>query len=932
MLETSRPSSTGSDLLERSRELAILRAAVDRAAAAGEGASVVIEGIAGIGKTRLIGAASEMAAAQGLRVLSGRGAELEHDLAFGGVRQLFGPLVGQMSAEDRTRAFGGPASLAAPLFDPSIADAATPRDLADPLFGLYWLTVNVAEESPLLLAADDFQWWDEESARFLGYLAQRIEDAPVLLLVATRPHSDTTTDVELASGSSTKLAPEPLSRDAVAKLVVSGLEETFPVAAVDELHRLTGGNPFLVREMTRSLGHDVASALLGDMAGPTTAEMSRTIVERVSRLPGPVKELARAVAVFPDGASLSDAAAVAGLDAEAATDAADALVVAGILAPTDRLDFVHPLIRSAFYEDVAPHARRRAHARAATVLNARGAAVEEVAAHLLASGPLGDASHVEVLLRATAVARQRGALHAAARYLDRALHEPMDDVRRWILRLDLGRIQAVTGVADPESTLRVALDEAPDAEAKAAVAIELAVACYSKTAFDEAVEALLPFRGEQGLSAETSLMLDAMTSFVAWYSERYPQLYVQIADALPEDLEGRTAAERLALCQIGARMFDRCEPHAEVLDVLARSVGDDPAPLAITDMDLGDPISLIIACGDLEHAERICARREAHARSSGRDALFVAARLAAARIAHLRGDLRSAEATLRLALELPGLTAGTASSVRSHLMLVLVEMGQLNEAERLYDGSGEGAGLSASLGDRQRAVLDLASGRPAEAVAGFERSLRFHMQRRSDNPAESTWINRLVTGLAATGRTEEAIQILRDLLPRAEAFGEPRPIGLIHTSLGRVVGGEAAGDHFAAALQALDPSPYRLDAARARLERGAWLRRANLRAEARPLLTSALSELERCGAAADAQRAADELRAAGAKPRRGALIGVDALTPSEERIARLASEGMTNKEIAQHLFVTVKTVEMHLGRAFRKLEIKSRKELPASLR
>ena len=139
----------------------------------------------------------------------------------------------------------------------------------------------------------------------------------------------------------------------------------------------------------------------------------------------------------------------------------------------------------------------------------------------------------------------------------------------------------------------------------------------------------------------------------------------------------------------------------------------------------------------------------------------------------------------------------------------------------------------------------------------------------------------------------------------------------------------AAG--LAAAVASLDGTPWRLELARARCDLGAELRRAGSRREARAQLEAAMGLAHACGATPLAERAADELRASGARPRRRAITGMDALTPSEERVARLAAAGRTNRDIAQELFITLATVETHLTRSYRKLGVPGREELAGAL-
>ncbi len=169
---------------------------------------------------------------------------------------------------------------------------------------------------------------------------------------------------------------------------------------------------------------------------------------------------------------------------------------------------------------------------------------------------------------------------------------------------------------------------------------------------------------------------------------------------------------------------------------------------------------------------------------------------------------------------------------------------------------------------------------------------------------------------------------MQEELELAERWGTPLARGLALRGLGLVTGDAGA---LAAAVDALDGSPHRLELARARVDHGAALRRAGRRSEAREPLRLGMDGAHACGARPLAERARTELLATGARPRRLALAGRDALTPSERRIAALAADGLTNRQIAQALFVTTATVETHLRHAFRKLDVRSRADLPAHL-
>ena len=179
--------------------------------------------------------------------------------------------------------------------------------------------------------------------------------------------------------------------------------------------------------------------------------------------------------------------------------------------------------------------------------------------------------------------------------------------------------------------------------------------------------------------------------------------------------------------------------------------------------------------------------------------------------------------------------------------------------------------------------------------------------------------------------SDEARALAREELELSRGWGAPRTVGISLRALGLVEGGQAGELLLREAVEVLADSPARLEHARALVDLGALLRRGNSRSEARKLLRQGVELAHRCGATALVARGNDELAATGAHPRTILLSGLDSLTASERRVAQMAADDMSNKEIAQALFVTVKTVEQHLGRVYRKLDIGSRRELGAAL-
>ncbi len=198
-------------------------------------------------------------------------------------------------------------------------------------------------------------------------------------------------------------------------------------------------------------------------------------------------------------------------------------------------------------------------------------------------------------------------------------------------------------------------------------------------------------------------------------------------------------------------------------------------------------------------------------------------------------------------------------------------------------------------------------------------------------PAFAPWRSEAALALHRLGRPQEGRDLAHEELELSQRWGTARTIGISLRALGLLEGGQAGEVLLREAVEVLADSPARLEHARALVDLGALLRRGNSRSEARKLLRQGVDVAHRCGATALVARGNEELAATGAHPRTILLSGLDALTASERRVAQMAAEEMSNKEIAQALFVTVKTVEQHLSRVYRKLNIGSRKDLGAAL-
>ena len=229
-----------------------------------------------------------------------------------------------------------------------------------------------------------------------------------------------------------------------------------------------------------------------------------------------------------------------------------------------------------------------------------------------------------------------------------------------------------------------------------------------------------------------------------------------------------------------------------------------------------------------------------------------------------------------------------------------------------------------------RGRLRLAEHRPAAALGDLLAAGDLFARLRISTPTVA-WRSDAALAHLALGAHAEARALAAEEVTLAQAFKAPRTLGIALRAAGLTDGGSHGIELLRQAVRALEGSGARLEHARAMADLGAALRRAGQRAESREVLRVALDLAHRCGAIALTERTRTELAAAGGRPRRLVLSGLDSLTPSERRVAQLAADGLSNREIAQNLFITTRTVEGHLTHAYQKLAITSREQLPAAL-
>jgi DNA-binding CsgD family transcriptional regulator len=927
-------------LVDRDGELAEL---VDRldAVRSGQGSVVVIEGPPGVGKSALLDFARSRALDEGFGVLTGRGSEFEQAYPWGVVRSLFAPAL----AADRDDLLAGAARLADVALGlrsaPSEVFAANPGAMGACLHGLYWALANLAGNEPYLVAVDDVHWADGPSLRWLGYLATRVDDIPVLLAVGLNTADGVSggqLPLPLATDATMLLTPAPFSKAGTRRVVQEHLGPEVDGNLAQACHAATGGNPFLLHSVLAELeaqDGEARACALEDVPDIVSPAITRSVMRRLARLSPEAGQLAAAVAVWGTKPTLVEAADLAELDHEAAARAADALAAAGLIGPNDPLEFVHPVVHAAVYNSIPAHRRSQQHARAGELLEEADAPLDAIAAHLLAIEAKGDSLLVELLCEAGSNALSAGAPEAARTYLKRALGEPpAESQMASVLRL-LGHAESSLHRAEAAEHLRAALDLTDDAPERAELTRELAVPLVHSGHIHEAVSVLERSSNDLGgADRELSLELEAdIVNAGRLHPELRPGALARARRLYDAGLQGRTFAERVALAGIAGE-GDAVAATAEDAIACARSALGGDRLLAEAGAEAPAywyAVSGLVLAESLEPAHAAVHAALAEARESGSMLGSALAYCFQALLEHRVGDLPAAEADFRHAIEItPSARWAAKTYALAFLIDILLDRGRPEEAAAVLSASRmpdtappvlpflmlrQSRGrLRIALGDSDSGMADMHAAAEGFAAGSFGACLW-------------PWRSYHALELAREGESRRAVELAHEEEALLRAFGAPRAHGLALRVVGVVEGGEAGITSLREAVEVLDGSPAVLERARAQIDLGAALRRTGRRAEALELLRDGLDAAHRCGAAALAEQARSEMVLAGARPRRDAARGRDALTASELRVARMAAEGLTNREIAQNLFVSVRTVETHLTHVYRKLSIDSRDEL-----
>lgn len=550
---------------------------------------------------------------------------------------------------------------------------------------------------------------------------------------------------------------------------------------------------------------------------------------------------------------------------------------------------------------------------------------------------------MERLREAARAALAAGAPSSAAELLGRALREPPPAEERAALLVELGRAEAAAGDAGAPERLREAVTLTAEPGLRAERLRDLGQLLYLTGQPAEAASAFergladLAQAGDPDPSLRAELQAGWLTvaRIVVPLRARAAELMHEIAERPPDP---DTYGERALLAQLAGQLTFEGEPRERALELARLALGDGDLIRAET----SDGLSWVAAMGALGWGDDFEAYEAAQeialedARRRGSVIGFATASYGNSFSNYYRGRLLDAiaDAQQAIAAEREG-WQHFLPAARAQLAWALIERGELDAAAAELrrardDATWERSSMQALVLEAE-ARVHLARGHPDRALEAALEAGRVFDEAGILNPSIRPWRAGAAVAAAQLGERERAEELIADGLERARRYGAPRPIGVALVALGLVRGDGSGLESLEEAVGVLAASPARIEHARALVLHGAALRRARRVAPARDVLRRGLDQCADLGALALERLAAGELRAAGARLRRRRISGAEALTPSELRVAELAARCMSNREVAEALFVSLRTVETHLTHVYRKLEIDSRSGLAAAL-
>lgn len=910
-------------VLGRETELAALRnLLVD---AADGPASFCLEGEAGIGKTTVWQAAVAEARQRSFKVLASRPAGGELQLSFASLSDLLTNVLGEV--EDELAAPQRRALRVALLLDDPGGSPPDPRAIG---LGFLGVLRRLSLRGPVLVAIDDAQWLDRPTADVLHFALRRLVAEPIALLVAFRPDSALPPDVltrTFPEERRSELRLGPLSVAAIHRLVRSRLGIGLARPILLRVHETSGGNPFYALELARALGSEEGRSQPGGQL-PVPGSLLELVGGRIANLPEPAHDVVLAVACLSEPRVsvlrklMGDRRAAGGLRAAVET---------GVLeVDEDRVSFTHPLLASAVYAEAGPDRRKGMHRRLALLLEDP----EAQARHLALATEGRDAAVALALDRGAQQAWERGAPAVAAELLELAaaatpLGDTADGRRR---KLEAAEAHEQAGAIEPAARiLGSLLDEPTRGDSRAEVLLRLAALSSDLEESLALAEQAGREAASEALRARVHLLLGrAWPLYGMERTLRQGRTALRHAEASGDRRLLVDVLARLSLWQLWAGRspsdsLDRAIALEKPSDDL-RAYESPRMPLALWQMYQGR----------LEEARALFEALHAEAAEAGDEVVALQLRGRLVDIALRGGRWSDAEAQAAEVYELaeqigPGHSGGLSAYWKA---LCDAHLGRVEQARATAE---IGAQVASAAKARNVLVMNLGVLGFLEISNGNEADALPHLRPMLD------WIADTQLGLAthpiaplaietlvASGQVDEARELLERFAQEATALDTPSALAVEARCRAQLAAAE--GDLTAAigaveeALVLHESGDWPFEHGRALLVLGRTLRRMKRKTEAKRSLEAALSVFERLPAPLWAERCREEIGRIGL---RRAPAGD--LTEGERRVAELAASGLTNREVAARLFLSPKTVEANLARAYRKLGIHSRAELGARL-
>jgi DNA-binding CsgD family transcriptional regulator len=908
-------------LVGRERECACLDALIGKVRA-GASVALVVGGEPGIGKTSLLEYA--VSQADGLQVLRARGAESEQNMPFAGLAGLLGPVVGYLDTLPTRQREALAGALA--------VGPAVPADRFVICAAAFGLLAAAAVERPVLAVADDAHWLDAASAQALEFTARRLDTEGIGLIIAVRDGAASSFDPARMDS----VTVTGLDRAAARELLVRIGRPIAPQVA-GQLADGVGGNPLALLELSGTL----TEAQLNGSASlpeplPVAAALRRAFTQRLDTVGTDARWLLLLAAAdtTADLAVLQRAGGLLSVDLSGLQDAEEAGLVR---VDAGRVEFTHPLLRSAAYHTARPADRRAAHRALAETTDPDQEAIRR--AWHLAAATVGPDEHVaESLDLAAGVARARNAYAAASRAYRRAAEMTVDLTRQVSRTMAAGQAAHLGGDLDTAALLLArAADMAADPCVRADAQVMRAHATmwtdpplrhYRELAAE--AEAVLPFdqqraatllalatgpcfmAGRLGLALETATRAASLCGGAAGIPGLISQAWLAHAIILTGNREtGRRLITGILahpdltrpdpviyhLRMLCGQALIWCEDYEPAAGLLRSSVDSGRAQGRLADLPYGLAVSseLYFRTGAWGPAYADASEAIELGTNFGTKSDLCYALVCAARIEAVMGAAQACHAHTRQALSLAG-PAGI-------------------ESIRMY--------ATAALG-----LLELGMGNYQHATAELSRAVLLVARDELADPNVIQWRPDFIESLIRVGRPADAREQLAILDTEVAATcsqwakaAAARCRGLLQDTPQRAIA------ELEQAVTMAETSPNAFEQARVRLYLGEALRRARRRSEARRQLERAQPVFEMLGARPWAGRAAAELEATGftAAPRRTPVH--TRLTPQELRVATQVAEGLTNQEVAARLFLSPKTIEVHLGHIYDKLGVHSRTSL-----